>query len=223
MKFVLFYHSLISDWNHGNAHFLRGVVSELLDRGHEVDVYEPMGGWSLTHLIDARGEAAVEEFHAAFPELRSRRYCAATLDLDRALEGADIVIVHEWNEPEWIARVGAHAAQAGCRVLFHDTHHRSVTERKSMAALDLSNYDGVLAFGQTVADQYSRRGWAAQAWVWHEAADLRRFSPRTPAVNRGDVVWIGNWGDGERSAELREYLIEPVARLGLTEIGRAHV
>ena len=33
MNFVLFYHSLSSDWNHGNAHFLRGIVSELLARG----------------------------------------------------------------------------------------------------------------------------------------------------------------------------------------------
>ena len=215
MKFVLFYHSLISDWNHGNAHFLRGVVSELLERGHEVDVYEPMTGWSLANLIDAQGEVAVEQFHEAFPELSSRRYCAATLDLDRALDGADVVIVHEWNEPQWIARVGARAAQAGCKVLFHDTHHRSVTEADSMAALDLRHYDGVLAFGQTVAEKYSRGGWAQQAWVWHEAADLRRFAPEVSAAARGDLVWIGNWGDGERSAELREYLIEPVANLGL--------
>ena len=26
MRVSLFYHSLVSDWNHGNAHFLRGVV-----------------------------------------------------------------------------------------------------------------------------------------------------------------------------------------------------
>jgi spore maturation protein CgeB len=31
----------------------------------------------------------------------------------------------------------------------------------------------------------------------------------------GDLVWIGNWGDGERAEELREFLIEPVRRLGL--------
>jgi len=30
MRFVMFYHSLRSGWNHGNAHFLRGVVAELL-------------------------------------------------------------------------------------------------------------------------------------------------------------------------------------------------
>ena len=33
MNFVLFYHSLLSDWNHGNAHFLSGIVSELRARG----------------------------------------------------------------------------------------------------------------------------------------------------------------------------------------------
>jgi spore maturation protein CgeB len=28
-------------------------------------------------------------------------------------------------------------------------------------------------------------------------------------------VWIGNWGDGERTAELHEFLLGPVRRLGL--------
>ena len=128
MKFVLFYHSLVSDWNHGNAHFLRGVVSELLERGHEVDVYEPENGWSLSNLLADKGQEAIDDFHAAFPELRSRFYNSRTLDLDEALEHTDVVIVHEWNEPEWIARIGEHAAGLGCTVLFHDTHHRAVTK-----------------------------------------------------------------------------------------------
>ena len=80
MKFVLFYHSLISDWNHGNAHFLRGIVSELLHRGHAVDVYEPASGWSLTNLLEEGGEAAVDDFHATFPELRSTFFDVTTLD-----------------------------------------------------------------------------------------------------------------------------------------------
>jgi len=40
LKIALFCHSLVSDWNHGNAHFLRGVASELLQRGHELRIYE---------------------------------------------------------------------------------------------------------------------------------------------------------------------------------------
>ena len=35
MNVAIFCHSIVSDWNHGNAHFLRGVVAELLDRGHD--------------------------------------------------------------------------------------------------------------------------------------------------------------------------------------------
>lgn len=216
MKLVLFYHSLISDWNHGNAHFLRGVVSELLDRGHRVDVYEPESGWSLANLLAQRGEAAIDDFHAAFPELHSVRYDAAMLDLDQALDDADAVIVHEWNPPEWISQIGECAERLGSTALFHDTHHRSVTDAATMASIDLSHYDGVLAFGQAVADQYVRHGWAAHTWVWHEAADLRRFKPMPPTEPQKDLVWIGNWGDDERSAELVEFLIEPVKQLGLS-------
>ena len=216
MKLVLFYHSLISDWNHGNAHFLRGIVSELLHRGHDVHVYEPESAWSLSNLLAERGEAAISDFRAAFPELRSNRYNPATLDLDQALDHADIVIVHEWNEPRWISRIGACAERLGCAALFHDTHHRSVTDAATMASIDLSHYDGVLAFGRAVADQYIRHGWAAHTWVWHEAADLRRFRPLPRPARRDDLVWIGNWGDDERGAELAEFLIEPIEQLDLS-------
>ena len=47
MRIVYFTHSLASCWNHGNAHFLRGVLSELASRGHDVVAYEPEGAWSL--------------------------------------------------------------------------------------------------------------------------------------------------------------------------------
>ena len=33
MKITYFTHSLRSCWNHGNAHFLRGVLRELMARG----------------------------------------------------------------------------------------------------------------------------------------------------------------------------------------------
>jgi spore maturation protein CgeB len=215
MKFVLFYHSLLSDWNHGNAHFLRGIVSELLARGYQVDVYEPADGWSLRMLKAEQGEAAVAAFRRVHPELTSHLYAPGALDLDRVLDGADVVIVHVWNEPDLIRRIGERAARGGFRLFFHDTHHRSVTDPKSMAALDLRHYDGVLAFGRTLAERYLKNGWAQFAWIWHEAADTRRFNPRPGIRHAGDLVWIGNWGDNERSAELREFLIEPVAALRL--------
>ena len=216
MKIVLFYHSLVSDWNHGNAHFLRGVATELIKSGHEVAVYEPKDAWSVTNLVAEQGEAPLHEFQARYPLLRSQTYEPATLDLDRALAGADLVVVHEWNEHALVRRVGEHRARAGgYRLFFHDTHHRAVTAPQEIAGYDLSNYDGVLAYGNVLRDLYLARGWTQRAWTWHEAADTNVFHPLPPGPDEGDLVWIGNWGDEDRAAELREFLIEPVAALGL--------
>jgi spore maturation protein CgeB len=216
MRVVMFYHSLRSDWNHGNAHFLRGVVAELRALGHEVAVYEPRDAWSVQNLVAEHGEGPLHEFAQRFPLLRSRPYDPATLVLDRALDGADLVLVHEWNDHELVAAIGRHrAANDGYRLLFHDTHHRAVTDEASMAAYDLRHYDGVLAFGRVLRDLYLARGWTPRAYTWHEAADTRLFHPIAGEPCEGDLVWIGNWGDDERTAELHEFLLDPVRELGL--------
>ncbi len=217
MRIVLFYHSLLSDWNHGNAHFLRGVVSELLFRGHDVRVYEPRDAWSLQNLLAEHGKAPLQGFRKAYPGLRSIRYNPHTLNLHDALEGANLVIVHEWNAHDLVQRVGEHRARhSGYHLLFHDTHHRAITDPDAMARYDLSGYDGVLAFGRILRDLYLDRGWARRAWTWHEAADTRLFRPIAGKPSEGDLVWVGNWGDDERTAELHEYLLDPVKELGLS-------
>src|SRR5215213_5533300 len=212
MRIVLFYQSLISDWNHGNAHFLRGIASELLARGHEVDIYEPRNSWSVENLIAEYGQQPVVDFHKAYPHLSSHRY--DDLDLDRALNNADLVIVHEWNETELIERIGEYRRVKGdFLLLFHDTHHR-VAGHQSLP-FSLKDYDGVLAYGQVLTDKYLQNGWSRRAWTWHEAADVRVFHPLPEIPPILDLVWIGNWGDDERSAELQEFLIQPVAELQL--------
>jgi spore maturation protein CgeB len=218
VRVVVFCHSLVSDWNHGNAHFLRGVVSDLIARGHTVRAYEPRDAWSVVNLIEQQGEAAIAAFERAYPELAgiSTRYDRHDLDLDAALADADVVLVHEWNDHALVASIGAHRGLRGSYVLlFHDTHHRSVTDRSGIGEYDLTHYDGVLAFGDAIRDAYLELGWTARAWTWHEAADVRRFHPVPAARRDGDLVWIGNWGDEERTAELNEFLIEPIRRLGL--------
>jgi spore maturation protein CgeB len=216
MRIVMFYHSLISDWNHGNAHFLRGVVSEMIARGHDVAVYEPADAWSLRHLLHERGTGAVEAFRDAYPGLRSTPYLLDELDLEHALDEAELVIVHEWNAAELVQRIGEqHRRDRHFRLLFHDTHHRAVSAEHELPLAALRNYDGVLAFGRVLADAYLQRGWAERAWVWHEAADTRVFKPLPECEPEADLVWIGNWGDGERSQELQEYLLQPILQLGL--------
>ncbi len=216
MRFVIFCHSLVSDWNHGNAHFLRGIASELLARGHRLTVLEPSHSWSRTNLVAQAGEGAIERFHRAYPSLGSYRYSLDTLDLDQVLSGVDVVLVHEWNDPELVAAVGRHrATHRGYRLFFHDTHHRSVTCPDEMARYQLEHYDGVLAFGDVIRRRYLEMGWARRAWTWHEAADHRLFRPLEQRRLDGDLVWIGNWGDDERTAEIEEFLLEPAATLGL--------
>lgn len=217
MRVVVWTHSLVSDWNHGNAHFLRGVLTELIGRGHTVQVYEPQDSWSLQNLLADAGPSAVDGFHAAYPLLQSTFYDPQTLDLDAALVDTDLVLVHEWNAHNLVKQIGEHHAADGGRykLLFHDTHHRAVTDRAGMAAYDLTHYDGVLAFGNVIRDLYLAEGWARRAWTWHEAADTRVFHPLPDIEKTGDLVWVGNWGDGERTAELHEFLLGPVKALHL--------
>jgi spore maturation protein CgeB len=216
MKFALFYHSVVSCWNHGNAHFLRGVCRELIARGHEVSVYEPLDGWSRANALEDGGVFALKGAEKLVPALQIHPYWPETLDLDAALDEADVVIVHEWNAPELVAAIGARRAAGGrFTLLFHDTHHRAVSAPHEIGRFEIDGYDGVLAFGEVLREVYLARGWASQVFTWHEAADTALFRPVPGQKTSMDLVWIGNWGDGERSAELHEFLVEPVSRLGL--------
>jgi spore maturation protein CgeB len=58
-------------------------------------------------------------------------------------------------------------------------------------------------------------GWGRQVQTRHEAADTRHFHPMPEIAREHDLIWIGNWGDGERSQELMDFLVEPARNLGL--------
>ena len=212
---MIFTHSLVSDWNHGNAHFLRGIALEILARGSELRIFEPEDGWSRANLLADAGEDAIKAFEQHFPTLKSELYNEHSLKLDEALRDADIVIVHEWNTPELVAAVGQHRSTRDYQLFFHDTHHRMVTDTAGIAQFDLKHYDGVLAYGNVIRDTYRGRPGVRGAFTWHEAADIRTFHPMESLKREGDVVWIGNWGDDERAHSLREFLIQPIKELGL--------
>lgn len=214
MKFVWFVHAIASCWNNGNAHFLRGLALALQDKGHEVVFCEAEGSWSETNLIDDHGADAVLAFDAQFPTITRTRYQPATVDLEALTDGADVVIVHEWNEPQLIKAIGK--LERRFTLLFHDTHHRAVTDPDAMMWDEIAAYDGALVFGEAIAEVYRSRGWAKRVFTLHEAADTRTFHPETVDGPKRDLIWIGNWGDDERSAELHEFLIEPAHALTLS-------
>jgi spore maturation protein CgeB len=218
LNFRLFAHSWVSDWNHGNAHFLRGLVRELIHMGHDVRCYEQLGSWSLSNLVNQEGEKAIEAidaFRRIYPELDVRFYQRDdTLDplLDEELQGADVVIIHEWNDPEIVNAILARKAKYGFKALFHDTHHRAYTSARDILKLSLHLFDGVLAFGEAITRIYRDGFGVAKVWTFHEAADTTVFK-RLTAAKDIDVVWIGNWGDDERTQELMEFLVRPASEL----------
>ena len=220
MNFTFFIHSLVSDWNHGNAHFVRGVLADLTARGHSIRVFEPRQSWSRQQLVADQGFAAARAYRQAYPDLSSQTYDETRLDDAQAarwLANQEAVVVHEWTAPRVVAALGrAHRNNPDPRrrLLFHDTHHRCVSAPEEMQRFDLQHYDGVLAFGQVIRDWYLEHH-DLPAWTWHEAADTNIFTPRPDIRRDADLVWIGNWGDDERSEELHEYLIRPVTELGL--------
>jgi len=226
MRFVLFYHSLLSDWNHPSAHGLRGIANELLSQGHAVRILEPADGWSLHNLLEQGGDGVVKAFHATYPRLRSSFYDPHSVNFDDVLADADVVIAHEWNDSAFLRRLGEHRASTrSYRLLFHDAPHRThqgafqgaaAPSALEVRARALSRYDGVLASSDGLRRMYERHGWVENVWTWRDAVDTRVFRawPGDP-VPALDLVWIGNWGNGNRAGELDEYLIEPTRALGL--------
>lgn len=215
MKIVLFVHSLVSDWNHGNAHFVRGLMRALQKRGHEVVAWERRRNWSTDNLFEDHGAGPIVEFARGFPDLSVQFYTGDDLraELEHATRGAELVLAHEFSEPELVNTLGElRRERRGFMLLFHDTHHRAASEPDATRRFDLDRFDGVLAFGDSLAELYRREWGVRRVWTFHEAADVTVFHPIV-APKTDDVVWVGNWGDEERSREIREYLIDSARAL----------
>jgi spore maturation protein CgeB len=162
-------------------------------------------------------QQAITQFRSAFPDLDVRFFkndsgfeCFARDELRES----DIVVIHEWNPPEVVNTLLLLKRELGFRAVLHDTHHRAYTNPREILEMDLTEFDGVLAFGEAIRRIYLDALGVQRAWVFHEAADTDHFYP-VPAEKQNDVVWIGNWGDEERTRELEEFLLAPIANLGI--------
>jgi spore maturation protein CgeB len=212
-------HSLRSDWNNGNAHFLRGLMRSLVALGHQVTILEPANAWSIENLSgELLGERSLADFHSLYPDLNIETYSPDETDdqwRDR-INSAEIVILHEWNPPALAQSLLKLRDKLGFRLLFHDTHHRASSSPEQMRQFSLDRFDGILAFGEALRTIYRERFNIARVWILHEAADTSIFHPISTRRCDTDAVWIGNWGDGERSAEIREFYLNPAAALANT-------
>jgi spore maturation protein CgeB len=219
LTMALFSHSLLSDWNHGNAHFLRGLMRELVRLGHTVRCYEELGSWSLNNLMKYEGEralGAIDQFRRTYKELDVRFYQSGTgmeSFLEHELRGTDVVLLHEWNAPAVVNAVLALKAKCGFAALLYDSHHRAYTQAAEILKFHLPLLDGVLAFGEAIRRIYADGFGISRVWTFHEAADVSEFKPLARAKEI-DLIWIGNWGDEERTQELQEFLMRPAALAG---------
>ena len=218
LRLHLFAHSLVSDWSHGSAHFLRGLARSLVQMGHHVRCHEELGSWSLVNLVRNEQEQSIEaidSFRRQFPELSIQFYERndnLREHLRKELRHADVVIMHEWNEPIVVNTALSLKAELGFAALFLDTHHRAYTRAGEMLKFHLHLFDGVLAAGEPIRRIYCDGFGIRRAWTFHEAADVEHFFPLT-AEKKRDLVWIGNWGEQERTSELHEFLVEPSRNL----------
>jgi len=217
-RVAYFAHSLRSDWNNGNAHFLRGLLNSLGELGYDVTVYEPIDNWSIVNLrAEPEGERSLQQFSNTYRNLSVRTYdanaCGETASWREALEGTSFVIVHEWNVPELAHALLKLRNEAGFCLLFHDTHHRASSSPEQIGLFGIDRFDGVLAFGEVLRTIYREKFDIQRVWTLHEAADTSVFKPQPRVKKTDDVVWIGNWGDDERSSEIKRFFLDPAAAL----------
>ena len=200
--FVIFYHSLVSDWNHGNAHFLRGVARARQRRGHDVsrlrarDALEPAKPGRAT-----TGRRRSPAFERAYPQLRSEPLRSRGARSRRVLDGADVVIVHEWNEHDLVPRIGEHRARGAALSCCCSTTRT------------IASVTDPAAWPRTICELRRRarlrRGDPRDATSSAAGPPARGpgTKPRTRAFSTahpsraadGDLVWVGNWGDDERT------------------------
>jgi spore maturation protein CgeB len=177
-------------------------------RGHSTICYEHADNWSLANLLKLNPNA-ISQFKRKFPDLRFGTYPMEDVEsvLRQRLAGADVALVNEWNEPQVIRTIGRLCHELGVVALFHDTHYRVVLDDTYRQQLGLEHFGHILAFSPSVADRYRSLGYT-NVTVLHEAADTTVFMP-ADVPKSTDVIFVGNYGDGDRSEELEEYVFAP--------------
>ena len=162
MKVVLFYHSLVSDWNHGNPfppwHSPRAdrawVRGRAVQAGGRLESDASPGGSRQASPRRVPGSVC----RAARDHLRS-----SGLDLDRAARGRRRGHRAEWNAPELVARIRPTSRRRRRlpRLLFHGGAPPPRDGAGPHAGIQARYVRQHLAFGEVVRELYLERGWSA--------------------------------------------------------------
>ena len=217
MRFGFFMQSYLADYNFGCAHFLRGLIRELLELGHTVEVFCPEDSWVTARSRELGGDTAIAEAREVYPAVATVLFGPDFTDIEARLVTLDAVVVNEWIDDMIARRIGAYGAASGRLVtLYYDTHHRVVTATGELRAAGVDLYSGVLVLAESVRAAYLSRSLAARVTVFSEAVDDQRFTRSPSRSGHGPVVWIGNYGNDERGDALLTALIGLTTKHGLS-------
>ena len=210
MKFVYFTHSLASCWNHGNAHFLRGVLRELSVAGTRSRPRAGRAPGASRTCSQDHGEAGLDAYRAHYPELSSQ-----TLRT-RHRSGRAARRRGRGDRPRVERAVARRRDRPPAPQRRAGSRSSSTTPTTAPSAIRTRSAPSTST--ATTACSPSARHWrrsiaaGAGATAFTSGTRLRtracsvRLRRRTSGAG---LVWIGNWGDDERSAELESFLFRP--------------
>lgn len=203
MRLGVFMQSYTSDHNFGCAHFLRGLVRELLDLGHDVQIFCPATSSVTAKAQEISGDLLLAQTQSPYPNIIAVLFDSHFLDLEHCLTRLDAVLVNEWIDDGIARRIGEFGTTNGGLVtLYYDTHHRVVTATEELRTAGVDCYSRILVLAESVERAYVKRSLATRITVFPEAVDEKHFKRSTTRSGSGAVVWIGNYGNDERGESL---------------------
>ena len=199
MKIAFFMQSYIADYNFGCAHFMRGLIRELInEKNIKVKVFSPSDTPVLVEALKLNPNIS-EETSQYYPHVEIFNYVGWGC-FERELKDFDAVIVNEWIDDALSSKIAEIGKRNGIKTFYYDTHHRIVSDVDGLKSSGVSNYDCVLVLGESVKSAYVKNNIHRNVVVFQESLDDHLFRPNNKVGE--DVIWIGNYGHGERGQAL---------------------
>lgn len=200
--------SITSSWGNGHATTYRGLVRELVRRGHEVCFLERDVPWYAENRDLPEPPYGTTSLYMSLQELQD---CFA-----RDIHAADVVIVGSYV-PEGVAVGQWVLDNAGGCVAFYD-----IDTPVTLAKIEkgdyvyispelISRYDLYLSFtGGPILTRIERELGSPMARALYCSVDTELYYPE-PAEQRWDLGYLGTYSD-DRQPVLDELLIKPAQR-----------
>lgn len=208
MNIVIIGLSVTSSWGNGHATTYRGLMRELVARGHDVLFLERDAPWYAENRDMPSPPFGRTEIYGGLEELKDR-WAGAVREADLVVVGSYVPQGVEVGE--WVGRTAT-----GVKAFYDiDTPvtlaklERGETEYLSTELI--ARYDLYLSFtGGPTLDRIERRFGSPMARALYCSVDPGLYFPE-PAAERWDLGYMGTYSD-DRQPTLDRLLLEPARR-----------